>query len=67
MKEPAISVILEEVLPGQGMIDMASFIREIHKLEREVPFMMEHLSTEQEYDKAALYIREVAASEGISL
>ena len=66
MIEPSISVILEEVVSGQGMIDMAAYIREIHKLEREIPFMMEHLSTEQEYDKAALYIREVAAGEGIN-
>lgn len=67
MKEPAISVILEEVIPGQGALDMAAFVREIHRLPQAVPFMMEHLRSEAEYDQAAAYIRGVAAAEGIGL
>lgn len=67
MKEPAISVILEEVIPGRGVLDMAAFIRELHALRREIPFMMEHLSSEAEYDQAAVYIRSVAKQEGIGL
>jgi sugar phosphate isomerase/epimerase len=65
LKEPAVSVILEEVMPGEGGIDMRAFIREIHKLPQQVPFLMEHLSSEAEYDKAAEYIRRCAREENI--
>jgi len=65
LKEPAISVILEEVVPGTGGLDMNTFVREIHKLPQEIPFMMEHLSSEADYDRAAEYIRKCAAEENI--
>ena len=67
LKEPAVSVILEEVLPGEGGIDMHAFVREIHRLPQEVPFMMEHLSSEAEYDRAAAYIRECAGEQNIRI
>ena len=67
LKEPAISVILEEVVAGTGGIDMRAFIREIHKLPREIPFMMEHLPAEEQYDQAAAYIRKCAKEENIIL
>ena len=66
MKEPAISVILEEVVAGTGGIDMHTFIREIHRLPQEIPFLMEHLSCEQ-YDQAAAYIRKCALEENIMI
>ena len=65
LREPAISVLLEEVVAGTGGIDMHAFIREIHRLPREIPFMMEHLSGEAEYDQAAAYIRKCAQEENI--
>ncbi len=67
MQEPAISVILEEVVAGAGALDMAAFVHEIGRLPQEVPFMMEHLADEAEYDQAAAHIRAVAASEGIPI
>jgi len=65
LKEPAISVILEEVVAGTGGIDMHAFVREIHRLPQDVPFMMEHLANEAEYDTAAEYIRKCAKEENI--
>lgn len=65
MKEPSITVVLEEVLIGQGMLDIAACIRELHKLPQDVPYMMEHLKTEEDYDRAAAHIRKVAFQEGI--
>lgn len=67
LKEPAISVILEEVIPGQGALDMGAFVREIQRLPQPVPFMMEHLRSAAEYDQAAAYIRRVAEAEGIRI
>lgn len=67
MKEPAISVILEEVVAGTGALDIASFVRELHKLPHEVPLILEHLVTEQEYDTAAAHYRHAALQEGIKI
>lgn len=67
LKEPAISVILEEVVAGKGALDIASFVRELHKLPQEVPLMLEHLRDEAEYDVAAAHYRAVAAAEGVKL
>ena len=67
MKEPAISVILEEVPAGQGIIDFGAFLKGIDSLPLEIPVMMEHLSSEQEYDAAAMHIRSEAAKAGINI
>jgi sugar phosphate isomerase/epimerase len=67
MQAPAISVLLEEVVAGQGGLDMATYVRELHRLPHDVPALMEHLPSEAEYDQAAAYIREVAVAEGIAL
>jgi len=67
MKEPAISVILEEVVPGEGGLDVASFVRGLQGLPQEVPLMIEHLSGEVDYDRAAAHYRDVARGEGIDL
>ncbi|OGV71788.1 MAG: hypothetical protein A3K19_06765 [Lentisphaerae bacterium RIFOXYB12_FULL_65_16] len=67
LKEPAISVILDEVIPGQGKLDIATCVRELHKLPQAVPYMIEHLRSEEEYDQAAAHIRSVAAAEGIQI
>ncbi len=67
MQEPAISVILKEALMGQGNLDIAANLRELHRLPQEVPYMMEHLPNEEAYDRAAAHIRNVAAQEEIAL
>jgi sugar phosphate isomerase/epimerase len=67
MRMPSISVILEEVIPGMGMLDIAACLRELGKLPRVVPYMMEHLESQEQYDRAAAHIRSVAAAEGINL
>ena len=67
MKEPAISVILEEVVAGDGIIDYGVLTRLLDDLPQEIPFMMEHLANEAEYDRAARYIRECAAKDGVHI
>jgi sugar phosphate isomerase/epimerase len=67
MKEPAISVILEEVVAGDGVIDFGVFAKVLDDLPREIPFMMEHLANDAEYDRAARYIRECAAQAGVRI
>jgi len=67
LKEPAISVILEEVPAGQGIVDIGAFAAAIDKLPGDTPFMMEHLASEAEYDAAAAYIRGEAAKKGVKI
>jgi sugar phosphate isomerase/epimerase len=67
MKEPSISVILEEVVLGTGNIDLKTFMRQIEGLLRPIPFMMEHLKNETEYDIAAAEIRKTGRELGINL
>ena len=62
-----ITVILEEVPAGAGVTDIRAYVREVNRLPQVVPMMMEHLSNEEEYDKAAAHIRKCAAAEGIDI
>jgi len=67
LKEPSISVILEEVPLGRGNIDLKTFMRQIDGLSRPIPFMMEHLGGEAAYDAAAAIIRSTGRELGIDL
>jgi len=67
LKEPTISVILEEVPAGRGIIDFGAFAAAVNRLPRDTPFMMEHLSSEEEYDAAAAHIRGEAAKAGVKI
>ena len=67
LEMPSISVLLREVPPGEGNLDYAAYLRCLNELPRDVPLMMEHMKSENEYDRAAAYIRSVAAKESIPL
>lgn len=47
----------EEVLIGEGNIDYLTLLAEIKKLPADIPTMLEHLETEEEYDRAAAAVR----------
>jgi sugar phosphate isomerase/epimerase len=46
----------DEIVAGKGNLDYITFLTELAKL-KDVPLMMEHLNTAEEYEKAAAYIR----------
>ena len=48
----------DEIVAGKGILDYSVFLTELVKL-KEVPLMMEHLNTAEEYAQAAQYIRSV--------
>ncbi len=52
---------MEEVRPGLGILNYAVYLSELSKL-NDVPLMMEHLKSQEEYTKAASYIRSVGKS-----
>jgi sugar phosphate isomerase/epimerase len=58
---------LQEVRPGLGQLDYHTYLRELDRRDPDLPLMVEHLSTEEEYRMAADYIRSVAKECGITM
>lgn len=57
---------LPEVRAGLGNLNYDVFLRELSALNN-IPLMLEHLNTEDEYDQAAQYIRKIAVKNNIFL
>jgi sugar phosphate isomerase/epimerase len=57
---------LDELRPGLGKLDYLTFLKELAGL-GDVPLMMEHLGSAEEYRLAASHIRTVGGSAGVSL
>lgn len=63
----AFTIYLKEVLPGEGVLDYASFLHQLNRLDNGTPLCIEHLSSDDEYARAADYLRTIATREGIQL
>ena len=61
------AVQFDEVRPGLGGLDYRVFLRELDTLDPDLPLMLEHLPSLEEYAIAAAHIRAVAAEEGVIL
>jgi sugar phosphate isomerase/epimerase len=59
-----LTVHLDEVLLGTGGLDYKVYLSEVSKL-KDVPLMLEHLNTKEEFNQAAANIRKIAASVGV--
>ncbi|MGD8241095.1 MAG: TIM barrel protein [Armatimonadota bacterium] len=62
-----LTVHLDEVRPGLGGLDYATYLTELDKLDPDTPLMIEHLSSEEEYELAADHIRSVADDVGVTI
>jgi sugar phosphate isomerase/epimerase len=58
---------LNETRPGLGILDYRTLLKELNKLDKNLPLMLEHLSSKEEYKKAKEYIEKIAHQEGIEL
>lgn len=58
---------LDEVRIGTGGLDYHAFLTELQRLGPNIPLMLEHLPSKDDYDLAALHVRKVAAEVGIEL
>lgn len=58
--EKGMVVHLSEIRPGLGILDYQTFIEEANKVDMEMPIMLEHLETNEEYRLAAEYVRSCA-------
>jgi sugar phosphate isomerase/epimerase len=63
---PGVQMYVQEVIPGTGMIDYKTYLRELSHLPVDAPLMLEHLHSEEEYTKGRQYIQDVARSLGLS-
>jgi sugar phosphate isomerase/epimerase len=52
---------LDEVRIGLGELDYRVFLEELDRLDADVPLMLEHLPTAEDYDLAAAHVRQVAS------
>jgi sugar phosphate isomerase/epimerase len=62
--EGKLTVHLNETIPGTGGLDYAVFLTELSRL-KDVPLMLEHLETMEEYDLAAANVRKMGEYAGI--
>ncbi len=62
-----LTVHLDEVLPGTGGLALGVLLRELARLDADLPVMLEHLPDEASYDRAATNVRRAAAGEGLAL
>ncbi|REE70546.1 sugar phosphate isomerase/epimerase [Paenibacillus taihuensis] len=60
-----MTVHLDETRPGLGKLDYAQYLRQLAKLDGDIPLMLEHLESEAEYRLAANHIRMVANGIGV--
>lgn len=63
---PGFQVNIQEVVPGAGLIDYASYLRNLSQFAADAPLMLEHLQTAEEYARGREYIQGVARSAGLS-
>jgi sugar phosphate isomerase/epimerase len=66
IREDIYTPQLTETRAGLGSMDYTAFLTELNKLDN-IPLMIEHLKTADEYKLAADYIRSVATANGISM
>jgi sugar phosphate isomerase/epimerase len=59
------NIHLQEVIPGHGQVDYRTYLRELAGLGREVPLMLEHLNTAEEYEEGTKYIRRIGGEAGV--
>lgn len=58
---------LDETQPGKGGLDLGAYIREVGKLGANLPFVMEHLDTPEQFAEASEHLRGLAKKEGVAL
>lgn len=61
-----LTVHLDEVVPGEGALDYATFLKALDGLDPDTPLILEHFTAE-DYPRAAQFIRGVAEREGVRI
>jgi sugar phosphate isomerase/epimerase len=64
---PALTTHLDEVRPGTGALDYRTLLRELDRLDPDLPIMLEHMQDPNDYILAAEFVRQTAARENVQL
>jgi len=64
--EEYFQVCLREVIPGRGQLDYKAYLGGLSRLSADVPLMLEHLKTSEDYAEGRHYIQGVARGLGLS-
>ncbi|GAB3993662.1 hypothetical protein GCM10028807_29490 [Spirosoma daeguense] len=56
-----------ETMPGRGGMDYVAYIRNVTSLPQNIPLLLEHLRTPEEYDEARQYVISQAEKAGVPL
>ena len=62
-----LTVHLDEKAPGEGELDYTVYLTELDKLDPDIPLILEHMHTADEYRAGATYVRSVAQQVGVRL
>ena len=65
--EPEMNVHFVEVVPGTGAVDYTTWLKRLATLPGDVPLMIEHLTSEKDYDAARNFIMDTGEKLGISI
>ena len=66
--EAPFTTMLREIAPGKGVLDYVNVLRIADKyLPKDMPFLLEHMETCEEYDAAYDYVAGIAQKEGIAI
>ncbi len=61
-----LNIHFQEVIPGRGQMDYAAYLNGLAALPTQVPLMLEHLKTAEQYDEGKQYIKRVGNQIGVS-
>lgn len=56
-----------EVIPGNGVLDYRTFLKRANAVSTDLPIIMEHLPSAEDYAKGAAFIRSVAREVGVTV
>jgi hypothetical protein len=65
--EQRLTVHLDEVRPGLGVFDLEVLLREVDRLDAEMPLLVEHLGSDEDYAAAVAHIRGLAGALGLEV
>ncbi|MFW5868800.1 MAG: sugar phosphate isomerase/epimerase family protein [Armatimonadota bacterium] len=65
--EDELTLHMGECRPGAGNLDWRTYVRELGRLDEDIPLMIEHLSDPSEVRAAAAHIRNIAQVESVTV
>lgn len=66
VSETELTLHIEEAIPGKGAFDFGTLFTCCDKLDRDLPMMLEHLETAEEYDEAAANVKRMVSEMGLA-